>query len=200
MAAVFVIVLALWATSIVTKLDATFIGLIGMVLLLVTEVITWKDMLEEKAAWDVFIWLGGIISLAGLMGTNGFITWFANAVSVPLSHLPLAVAFLLVVLIYFYAFYGFAGLSTHVSLMYGGFAALAVAVGVPPFLAAFALAFASTLCASITNYGCVPAAVLYGAEYVDQPTWFKLGFLVSVINLIIWLGLGSIWWKVLGYW
>lgn len=200
MAAVFVIVLALWATSIVTKLDVTLIGLIGMVLLIITDVITWRDVLEEKAAWDVFIWLGGIISLAGLMGKFGFITWFAANVSASLAGFPWVAAFLLVVLIYFYSFYGFAGLTTHVAAMFAGFAALAVAVGTPPYLAALALGFSSTLCASVTNYGCVPAAVFYGEGYVDQGTWFKLGFYVSVINLVIWLGLGSAWWKVLGFW
>jgi DASS family divalent anion:Na+ symporter len=39
-----------------------------------------------------------------------------------------------------------------------------------------------------------------GAGYVDQTTWWKFGFLVSVINLIIWVGVGSLWWKLIGLW
>jgi DASS family divalent anion:Na+ symporter len=30
--------------------------------------------------------------------------------------------------------------------------------------------------------------------------WWKLGAVVSVVNVTIWLGLGGIWWKVIGLW
>ncbi len=200
MAAIFCIVLALWATSTYTKLDATFVGLVGVSLMLLTTVIEWKDVLEEKAAWDVFIWLGGIIGLAGFLAKFGFITWFAKVVSAPLAGIPWITAWVLIVLLYFYSHYGFAGMTSHIVLMYAGFAAVAVAAGTPPYLAALSLAFASSLCATITNFGTAPAPIYYGAGYVDQGTWWKLGFIVSVINLIIWLGVGSLWWKVLGLW
>ncbi|WP_295280767.1 anion permease, partial [Veillonella sp.] len=38
------------------------------------------------------------------------------------------------------------------------------------------------------------------AGYVPQSTWWKLGFQVSVINIVIWFGIGSVWWKVLSLW
>ena len=51
---------------------------------------------------------------------------------------------------------------------------------------------------SLTHYGGGPAPILYGAGYVPQGTWWKLGFIVTVCNLLIWLGLGSIWWHAIG--
>ena len=200
MAAIFFIVLGLWATSTFTKLDATFIGLVGVSLMLLSTVIEWQDVLEEKAAWDVFIWLGGTIGLAGFLANYGFITWFAQVVSAHLVGIPWVASWLLIVLIYFYAQYGFAGVTPHLVLMYSGFTAVAVAAGTPPFLAAFSLAAASSLCGSLTHFGTAPAAIYYGAGYVDQATWWKLGIWISIINLIIWLGVGSLWWKVLGLW
>jgi len=163
-------------------------------------VIEWQDVLEEKAAWDVFIWLGGTIGLAGFLANYGFITWFAQVVSAHLVGIPWVASWLLIVLIYFYAQYGFAGVTPHLVLMYSGFTAVAVAAGTPPFLAAFSLAAASSLCGSLTHFGTAPAAIYYGAGYVDQATWWKLGIWISIINLIIWLGVGSLWWKVLGLW
>jgi hypothetical protein len=36
--------------------------------------------------------------------------------------------------------------------------------------------------------------------YVPQWTWWRLGFVASVLNLVIWTVLGSAWWKALGWW
>ena len=44
------------------------------------------------------------------------------------------------------------------------------------------------------------APIYFGAGYVTQGQWWKLGFLCSVINIIIWIGIGSLWWKMLGIW
>ncbi len=29
---------------------------------------------------------------------------------------------------------------------------------------------------------------------------WKIGFLVSLFHIVIWLGLGMLWWKLLGWW
>jgi DASS family divalent anion:Na+ symporter len=109
-------------------------------------------------------------------------------------------AFLGLCLIYFYSHYLFASNTAHVSSMYAPFLGVALGVGVPPLLAALALGFFSNLIGGLTHYGTGPAPILYGSRYVDLGTWWKLGALVSVINIVIWLGLGGVWWKVLGFW
>jgi DASS family divalent anion:Na+ symporter len=45
-----------------------------------------------------------------------------------------------------------------------------------------------------------PAPIYFGAGYIGQATWWKLGFAVSIINLIIWLGIGLPYWKLIGIW
>jgi DASS family divalent anion:Na+ symporter len=42
--------------------------------------------------------------------------------------------------------------------------------------------------------------VYFGAGYVSQAKWWKVGFLMSLLDCVIWLGIGSVWWKVLGLW
>ncbi|MBQ9480070.1 MAG: anion permease, partial [Selenomonadaceae bacterium] len=44
------------------------------------------------------------------------------------------------------------------------------------------------------------APILYGAGYVTQGEWWKLGFIMVTVNMVIWLGIGSLWWKVIGLW
>ena len=84
--------------------------------------------------------------------------------------------------------------------MYEAFLSVAVAVGTPPLLAALVLGFAGNLFSSLTRYGSGPAPVLFGSGYVELSTWWKLGFLASLINILIWLIAGGLWWKLLGLW
>ena len=67
-------------------------------------------------------------------------------------------------------------------------------------LAALVLAFFSNIFSSLTHYGSGPAPILFGSGYVPMGMWWKAGFLARVINVVIWLGLGGVWWKVLGLW
>jgi DASS family divalent anion:Na+ symporter len=52
----------------------------------------------------------------------------------------------------------------------------------------------------MTHYGTGPAPIYYGAGYVSQTEWWKIGFMISVLHLIIWIGVGGVWWKILGLW
>jgi DASS family divalent anion:Na+ symporter len=52
----------------------------------------------------------------------------------------------------------------------------------------------------MTHYGTGSAPVFFGAGYVRQAEWWRLGFLISLVNLVIWLGIGPVWWKLVGIW
>jgi DASS family divalent anion:Na+ symporter len=52
----------------------------------------------------------------------------------------------------------------------------------------------------MTHYSTGPAVIFFGAGYVDQATWWKLGFIVSIAHLVSWLGLGLPYWKLIGVW
>ena len=110
------------------------------------------------------------------------------------------VALGVLLLVYMYSHYAFASLSAHVTAMYAAFLAVAVGTGAPPFLAAMSLGVISALFGGLTHYSTGPAPIYFGAGYTPQGTWWKLGFIVSVINMIIFIGVGSIWWKVTGLW
>jgi len=30
--------------------------------------------------------------------------------------------------------------------------------------------------------------------------WWKAGFVMSLVNLAVWIVVGGLWWKLLGYW
>jgi len=199
-AAIFTGALILWATGQYTGIDALVVALMGVCVMIITKVIDFKDLLDEKGAWDTLLWMGSIVALADHLLKTGFIPWFAKSISSSIAGVPWMAALLVLVVIYMYSHYGFASLVAHVTAMYAAFISVAVAVGAPPALAVLSLAFTANLCQSLTHYAAGPAPIFFGAGFVDQTTWWKLGFMISVINLIIWVGLGSLWWKVLGLW
>ena len=52
----------------------------------------------------------------------------------------------------------------------------------------------------MTHYSTAPAPVLFGAGYVELADWWKLGAVISVVNILIWLGIGGCRRRVLCLW
>ena len=197
---VFVLLLGLWIFGDVLGIHTTATAMAGVGAMLATGALRWDDILNERSAWDTLIWFAVLVMMATQLGELGLLDWFSDQVSGVLPGGHWIPAFLSLSLIYFYAHYFFASNTAHVSAMYAPFLVLALAVGTPPLLAALVLAFMSNLCASMTHYGTAPAPILFGSGNVPIGIWWKLGALISVVNITIWLGVGSLWWNLLGLW
>ena len=48
--------------------------------------------------------------------------------------------------------------------------------------------------------GLEPLVIDEQTLFVNVGEWWKAGFVMSVVLIIIWLLVGGVWWKVLGYW
>lgn len=201
-ACVFVGALALWGTSELTHMNATGVGMIAVTVLIISGVLTWQDVLQEKGAWDTMFWMGSLIALASALAKSGFIKTVSGLAGKAILDAGFSwlMAFIILVLIYVYSHYGFASVSAHISAMYAAFLSVAVVVGTPPLLAAIAFAALSNIMIQLTHYGGGAAPILYGAGFVTQGKWWQLGFIMVTVNLVIWLGIGSLWWKVIGLW
>lgn len=196
----FVLLLVLWILSGPLGVHTTATALLGLVVLLGTGVLTWEDVLKEKGAWDTLVWFSALVMMASYLTELGLIPWFSETVGGWFAGVGWVVGFLSLSLVYFYSHYFFASNTAHVSAMYAPFLGVALALGTPPLLAALVLAFFSNLFSSMTHYGTGPAPVLFGSGYVEVGDWWRLGLLVSLVNLSVWLVVGGAWWKVLGLW
>jgi DASS family divalent anion:Na+ symporter len=197
---VFACVGLLWLTSGLHGLDVTFVSILGLATLLLTGVLGWDQVTGERSAWDVFIWYGGLLKMGELLNDTGVTKVFAESVGGVFVGLPWFTVLLLTLLIYFYAHYFFASITAHVLAMFPPFVLLLTAVGVPPLLAVYSLMCLANLTAGLTHYGTTTGPILYSANYVTFGEWWRAGFAVSVVNLIVWLTVGFAWWKWLGYW
>jgi DASS family divalent anion:Na+ symporter len=194
----FALLLGLWTLSIPLGIHTTTTALLGLVVLLSTGVLSWEDVLKETGAWDTLVWFSALVMMASFLTELGLIPWFSEAVGSLFSGYGWTVGFAGLGLVYFYSHYFFASNTAHVSAMYAPFLGVALVIGTPPLLAALVLGFFSNLFSSMTHYGTGPAPVLFGAGYVEVGVWWRLGFLVSLANLAIWIGLGIPWWAFLG--
>lgn len=200
MLAIFSIVLVLWLTGEWHGLSATTTAYVGLTLLLLSRVLDWQDILDERGAWDALIWFGGLIMLSGQLDKAGLPAAFANVSAGLVGDWQWWWALAALMVIYLYSHYAFASLVAHVTAMFPAFFAAAVGLGAPPLLAALSLGFFSSLNAATTHYGTGPAPIVFGAGYLTQAQWWRVGFLISLVHLAIWLPVGFLWWKVIGLW
>jgi DASS family divalent anion:Na+ symporter len=197
---VFALVAILWMTTALHGINYAVVALLGICVLLLSGVLEWSDVIHESAAWDVFIWYGGLVRMAEALGETGITKRFAEAAASFTSGWIWWAALACLLLIYFYAHYAFASITAHATAMYIPFLVVIVASGAPPALAVLSLAYFSNLNASLTHYGTTPAPIYFGAGYVRQRTWWWLGLIVSVPNILIWTVIGFGWWKLLRWW
>ncbi|OMP12763.1 Sodium/sulfate symporter [Corchorus olitorius] len=202
MAGTLLLTVGLWIFGGVLNVDAVTAAILGLSVLLVTGVVTWKECLSEAVAWDTLTWFAALIAMAGYLNKYGLISWFSETVVKVVGGLGLSwqMSFGILVLLYFYTHYFFASGAAHIGAMFTAFLSVASALGTPPYLGALVLSFLSNLMGGITHYGIGSAPVFYGAGYVPLAKWWGYGFVISVINIIIWLGVGGIWWKAIGLW
>lgn len=200
MLGVLVLLVLLWATKFLHGLGTTTVALIGVLSLLISQTQTWEQVTRNDKAWDTLIWLGGLLTMANMLLEYGFIDWFVDNVETSIHGISGLAAILILGLVYFYSMYFFSMLTAHIASMAAPFLAVCFAVNGQPLVAAAVFAYFSCLCGCTTNYSSGPVIIYYGLGYVEAPRWFSTGFVISLFHLLVWLGVGLLWWKLLGWW
>lgn len=200
MLVIFIISIVLWMSASFIGLDATTVAFIAVVLLLMSGILTVKDILNENGTWNVVIWFSILIFLANQLNQQGIIPWFSTTVSHSIHNLTWQLVMLILALIYFYAHYFFASGTAQVTAMFVPFLSVAVSAGVPATLAAMLLCFIDSIYSSSTHYANGPASALFSTGYVKQGEWWKMNFILGLLYLVVFCGIGSLWMKLIGIW
>lgn len=200
MIGVFVLLLSLWIFGGNFGISATTSAFVGLCVLLLSGVLTWSDIKKEQGAWDTLVWFSVLVMMATYLNELGMIPWFSDLMGNAVGQMSWMMTLVILAIVYFYSHYFFASNTAHVSAMYAAFLSVIVASGAPPLLSALILAFFSNLFSCLTHYGAGPAPVFFGSGYVSQKKWWSLGFIISLIHIVVWFGAGGLWWKALGLW
>lgn len=200
LAGVIIGMLVLWAGSSAFRIPPVHTAVLGLAVLLCSGVLTWSDCAGEKGAWTTMTWFAILVSMSAMLNKLGIVRWLAASISTKISAAGLSgcPAFLVLLTVYIFSHYVFASQVAHLSALYLPFIVMMVETGTPPMVAVFSLAFASNIFASMTPYSSAQAPVFFGGNYVTQKDWYRLGFIFILFNMIVWVGTGAVWWKVIG--
>lgn len=86
-------------------MNATGVGMIAVTVLIISGVLTWQDVLQEKGAWDTMFWMGSLIALAGALAKSGFIKTVSTMAGAAIQSAGMSwlMAFIILILIYVYS-------------------------------------------------------------------------------------------------
>ena len=134
LAVIMVAVMAGWITSPWHHIPNAFVALAGVSAILISQVLTWGDLLAEGKAWDALIWFAPLIMMADELNKRGVIHVLSQSLFGYTKLLPWIAALVLLCATYLYIHYGFASMTAHITALYPGFFAAALASGASPSL------------------------------------------------------------------
>lgn len=203
---IFILLLILWAGTFDflfgIKINATTTAFIGLALVLATKVLTWEEVLAEKTAWDTIVWFSSLVMMATYLNKMGVIALVSKKIETFMFYLNFDWKISIVILsfIFLYTHYFFASTTAHISAMFLAFYSVGISLGAPPLVYAFLLIACANLMMALTHYATGTAPVIFGSGFATIKQWWRAGFIVSFVNFLIFLTVGGIWWKFLGYW
>jgi L-tartrate/succinate antiporter len=175
-------------------INATTVAIVVICAMLVGRVVSWDDVLGNKAAWNTLVWFATLVALADGLTRVGFVAWFAEAVGAQLTGFSPMTATLALVAVFFFTHYLFASITAHVTALLP--VMLAVAMGIPGIdMQSFALLLALTLgiMGILTPYATGPSPVYAGSGYIPAKDFWRLGALFGVLYFGVFL-LGALVW------
>lgn len=176
------------------KINPTTTAMLVVSLMLVFDILNWNDILENKSAWNVFIWFATLVAMASGLNTVGFLSFLSKSFSSSLSGLSPDLAIVSLTLIFIFIHYFFASGTAHVTALLPIFMTLGLAI--IPHELGYKLAMMLTgslgIMGIITPYGTGHTPIWYGSGFISQKTWWILGFEFLAIYLIIYIPLGML--------
>jgi DASS family divalent anion:Na+ symporter len=197
---IFSAMILLWATGPLHQLPTTLVAMAGVTAILVLRVDRWSEMAGQTEAWDTLVWLGGLLTMATALKDHGVIQYFSTIATTEVTGYHPLFAGILLAIIYFYSMYGFSMLTGHIIALAGAFLLIGQQAGTPGYLMIPLIAYLSSLCGCLTTYSTGPLIIYFNQGKIPPSLWFRIGFLISLFHLIIWIGIGPLYWKLLGWW
>ncbi|MDU3514579.1 MAG: DASS family sodium-coupled anion symporter, partial [Veillonella sp.] len=149
----------------------------------------------EMAQKELNAWMGTLVGMAGLLGKLGVVAVFANFVSQHLVGIDWFWASFIISATFVYSQYFFASGTARITALFSAFAAILVAMGAPiPFTILLFGLMNSPGC-TLTHYSSGVTPIFFGAGYVPQGTWWRVGLAISVVSFMIhfWAGTFGMW-------
>jgi DASS family divalent anion:Na+ symporter len=189
----FVLMVAGWIFADTLGLNVTSIAFAGLGLLLLTNVLTLDDIAAQGDTLATFLWLAVLFALSGQLNELGFMSYAGQRLASYLGGLSWPVTYVTLIVLYVAIHYMFVSQSSQVLALLGVFLDVGVRGGVPAPLMAFALLFASSYFSVITPQGGSQNVIFVGSGYLTQGELYRLGLLMTLFFLAVFLVVGTAW-------
>jgi len=184
--------LVMWIFGKQIGVNGTTAALAVLCLLVLTKVITWEDVITNKGAFNVFIWFATLVAMASGLKKVGFLKWAAGLISTGLVGFdPVTIVIILVVLFFLFHYF-FASVTAHTVALLPLFLGVGMNLLPSEMIQPLAMLLVGSLglMGILTPYATGPSPIWYGAGYISQSKWWKLGAIFGFVYLsaLVFLG------------
>ena len=192
-AATFVLMVAGWVFGSKFNLNTTSVAFMGFGILLLANVITLDDIAKQGDTLATFLWLAILFAMSGQLNELGFMGYVGERLASALGGLSWPTLYVTLIVLYVFIHYLFVSQTSQVLALLGVFLDVGTRGKVPVGLMAFGLLFASSYFSVITPQGGSQNIIFVASGYLTQRELYKLGLIVTVVFLAVYLLIGSPW-------
>lgn len=181
------VALVLWIFGKDFGINATTTAICIVSVMVLTNVITWDDLLSEKAAFNVFIWFSTLVAMADGLKKVGVLDFIGKNSQAMLSDLSTTTLIIALLILFYIMHYFFASTTAHVTALIPLFMVISTSLLPAEQISTFTVLLAGSLgvMGIITPYGTGPSPIWYGTGYISQARWWALGAIFGLLYLIV---------------
>lgn len=185
MAVLALIALSLWIFGGKIQIDSTTTAIAVVSVMVLTNIITWEDVISNKTAFNVLIWFASLVAMAAGLKKVGILDWIGKSAEVHLASMSPTIMIISMLIMFFLLHYFFASTTAHTTALMPIFLAIAVKLIAPEQMVPFSILLAGSLglMGIITPYATGPCPMWYGAGYISQGRWWGLGAVFGALYL-----------------
>ncbi|MDU2063221.1 MAG: DASS family sodium-coupled anion symporter [Sporomusaceae bacterium] len=200
-AAVFVLIVAAWATGSMTKIDATVACLAGIVLFFLPRfgVLNWNDA-NKSISWQVVLICGGGISLGDILMKTGAAKWLAVTIFhfMGLQGASTIVILVLVMLVIQYMHLVFVGTTAMATALLPIALGMAQTANINPAVLALPVGMIVGGYPLLMFYNTLPNILIYGTGELKIGDFPKIGVAICTLACLVYSLCAITYWRWLG--
>jgi DASS family divalent anion:Na+ symporter len=190
---VFISMVSLWALSASLGLDKTAIAFGGLGILMISKIFTMEDMRTQGDALATLVWFAILYAMSSELNRLGFMNYIGESIAQELVGLSWQLVYIILVVLYVLIHYLFVSQTAHMLALFGVFLSVGIDAGVDGELLALMLLFATNFNSVITPQGSSANVLFAGSGYLSASEIYKNGGIVTLVNTIIFLVIGTAW-------
>ena len=189
----FVFMVAGWVFGHKLNLNTTSVAFMGFGVLLLLGVITPDDITKQGDTLVTFLWLAVLFAMSAQLNELGFMSYVGERLASGLGGLSWPTLYVTLIVLYVFIHYMFVSQTSQVLALFGVFLDVGTRGGVPLPLMTFGLLFASSYFSVITPQAGSQNIIFAASGYLTQRELYKLGLIITIAFLAIYLLIGSPW-------